>query len=202
MSLEALRKEIISSAESEAEKILSEARAKAEEILREAEERATAIVERKRQEIEARMKAALEVSIAVKRLEGKKMVYTKIMELLDKVRMESRSRLEALKNSPEYAEFWKRFLARGVEELGVKKVKVFYSTLDSEFISKNGGDIASSLKDVEVEFVDSGERFLGGFVMSDEDEKVFYVATFDGRLNDVFEKELYEVMEILRGGKA
>jgi len=201
MSLEALRKEIISSAESEAERILAEARAKAEEMIKEAEERATVIIERKRQEIEARMKAALEVSIAVKRLEGKKMVYTKIMELLERVRLESRSRLEGLKNTPEYIDYWKRFLARGVEELGVNRVKVFYSSLDSEFVSKKGGEIASSLGDVEVEFVDSGERFLGGFIMSDMDEKVFYVATFDGRLNDVFEKELYEVMEILRGGK-
>ncbi len=198
MSFEALRKEIIESAEKEAEAILAEAREKAEKILREAEERAAAIKSRKRAEVESQLKTKMEVAKAVKRLEGKRLVYSKIMELINMVEDKSIEKLKSLRNNPsEYASIWKRFVEKGLSELGVDEAKIFYSSDDADFI--NSKELKSALKGFNLEFVDSGERFLGGFIMSDPDEKVFYIATFDGRLREVMDKDLYVILNILRG---
>lgn len=205
MSIEALRKEIISSAEKEKDKIISEAKAEAQKIIDEANERALRIVERKRAQILSDLKNRKEVAIAVKRIEGKRMVYEQIMKLLEEVREKSLEKIMAIKNSDEYIDIISRYIAEGLKNLNIEKAKILYSSLDEEFFKKNSKIVIEKVsklygKKVELEFLDSGENFLGGVIVSDMDEKVFYVSTFDGRLNILFEEHLDEILNILRGG--
>ena len=205
MSIEALRREIISSAEKEKEKILNEAKAEAERIVEEANDKALKIIERKRSQIESQLKSRMEVSIAVRRLEGKRKVYEEIMSLIEMVRNETEKRLEQIRSSNEYLDIIVRFISRGVESLGTKKVKVYYSPLDKEFFEKNSDRIAKILKDkfggeLEISFLEFSERFSGGVIISDNTESTFYVSTFDGRMKNVFEEKLDMILNILKGG--
>ena len=205
MSIEALKKEIISSAEKEKEKIISEAKAEAQKILEEANERALRIIERKRAQIESELRNRKEVAVAVKRLEGKRMVYEQIMKLLDEVREKSLEKIRAIKDSDEYVDIISKYIVEGLKDLNIEEAKVLYSSSDADFFKKNSKKITEQVsklygKKVKLEFSDSGENFLGGVIVSDVDEKVLYVSTFDGRLNALFEERLDEILNILRGG--
>ncbi len=205
MSIEALKKEIISSAEKEKERIISEAKAEAQKILEEANERALRIIERKRAQIESELRNKKEVAVAVKRLEGKRMVYEQIMKLLDEVREKSLEKIRDIKNSDEYIDIISKYIVEGLKDLNLVEAKVLYSSSDADFFKENSKKISEKVsklfgKKVKLEFEDSGENFLGGVIVSDFDEKVFYVSTFDGRLNSLFEERLDEILNILRGG--
>ncbi len=205
MSIEALRKEILSAAEKEREKILNEAKSEAQKIVEEANERALRIVERKRQQIESELRSRREVVLAVKRLEGKRLVYEQIMKLIEEVRNEANKRLVEIKGSSEYLDIISKFIVKGLKELGVKEAKVFYSIGDEELFKNSSKQIVEQVSKrygdkVKLEFVNSGENFLGGVILSDLDEKVFYISTFDGKLQSIFEERLDEILNILRGG--
>ncbi len=205
MSIEALRKEILSAAEKEREKILNEAKSEAQKIVEEANEKALRIVERKRQQIESELRNRREVVLAVKRLEGKRLVYEQIMKLIEEVRNEANKRLVQIKGSSEYLDIISKFIVKGLKELGVKEAKVFYSIGDEELFKNSSKQIVEQVSKrygdkVKLEFVNSGENFLGGVILSDLDEKVFYISTFDGKLQSIFEERLDEILNILRGG--
>jgi len=198
MSFEALRREILESAEKEANRILEEARSKAEKILKEAEDKAEAIKRRKRSDVEARLRNNMEVALAVKRLEGKRLVYMKIMELLRMVEEASVERLDDIRRDrSRYLPVIKNFIEKGFSELGVERAKMFYSIEDEDLIKSV--DFKEAVKGFDLTLVNSGERFFGGIIMSDVDEKVFYIATFEGRLREVMDRDLHIILDILRG---
>jgi len=205
MSIEALRREIISSAEKEREEILNEARKEAEKIINDAKEKAIKIVERKRAHIESQLKNKMEVAMAVKRLEGKRMVYEEIMKLFDEVRQRALAKLSELRNSGEYLNVVVKYIHKGVDSLNTTALRVYYPPDDEDFFKKNEGKIVKEVsklvgKDIKIDFVKSDERFLGGVIIADSKDQVFYVSTFDGKLKSVFEDKLDVILNILRGG--
>ncbi|GEM_PF-795192 len=207
MSIEALRREILSSAEKERERIIREAKEEAEKIVREANEKALKIVERKRSQIESSLKSRMEVALAVKRLEGKRLVYEEVMKLFEETRREAEKRLEEVKKADRYKEIVLRFISRGIESIGGKEFKVFYSPSDKEFFDGYSKVLLKDLRnkygdDLKIEFIEFGEKFMGGVIVSDPSSQIFYVSTFDGRLKNVFEEKLDVILNILRGGEA
>ncbi|HIE36669.1 TPA: hypothetical protein EYP83_00750 [Candidatus Geothermarchaeota archaeon] len=204
MSIEALRREILSTAEKEKIRILNDAEIEAKKIVDEANEKALSIIERKRAYIESELKNRREVAIAVKRLEGRRMVYEQLIKLLDEVRQGVLRELNKLRNSDDYLDIISRYIVEGLKELNIFEAKVLFSSLDKEFFDRNSKKITNNVikmvgRDVKLDFIDSGQNFLGGVIVCDKEENTFYVSTFDGRLNRIFEERLDEILNILRG---
>lgn len=204
MSIEALRREILSSAEKEKIRILSEAEAEAKKIIDEANERALGIIERKRAYIESELRNKREVALAIKRLEGRRIVYEQVIKLLDEVRDGVLRELRELRSNDKYIDTISKYIVVGLRDLNIFEAKVLFSSLDKEFFDRNSIKINDKVaeivgNDVKLNFIDSGYNFLGGVIVCDMEENIFYVSTFDGRLNLLFEERLDEILNILRG---
>lgn len=206
MSLEALKNEILKSANSRKEEILKEAREKAEKIIEDAKEKAEKIVARKRESVIKNLSEKKKAALAVTRLEGKKKVMMKKGEIVKLVFDEVRKKLSTFKKEEpkRYVDVITSYIIESLEGWSVDEVNIRVSKEDYDLIKKNLKKISDKVSDrvgrkIVINLLDEPVDILGGVVVSDKEDKVFYTNTFDSRLIRLYEEERDEVLNILFG---
>jgi len=206
MSLEALKNEILKSANSRKEEILKEAREKAEKIIEDAKEKAEKIVARKRESVIKNLSEKKKAALAVTRLEGKKKVMMKKGEIVKLVFDEVRKKLSTFKKEEpkRYVDVITSYIIESLEGWSVDEINIRVSKEDYDLIKKNLKKISDKVSDrvgrkIVINLLDEPVDILGGVVVSDKEDKVFYTNTFDSRLIRLYEEERDEVLNILFG---
>jgi len=206
MSLEALKNEILKSANSRKEEILKEAREKAEKIIEDAKEKAEKIVARKRESVIKNLSEKKKAALAVTRLEGKKKVMMKKDEIVKLVFDEVRKKLLTFKKEEpkKYVDVITGYIIESLEGWSVDEINIRVSKEDYGLIKKNLKKISDKVSDkvgrkIVINLLDEPVDVSGGVVISDKEDKVFYTNTFDSRLIRLYEEERDEVLNILFG---
>jgi V/A-type H+-transporting ATPase subunit E len=204
MSLEALKQEILKSAEARRKEILEEAKSEAEKILAEAKARAERIIKKKRESIIKDLGEKKKAAYAVARLEGKKKVMCKRDELVRKAFEEARKRLIEIKDTDKYLEILAKYIIESLKELNIDRARLRVSRDDYELVNNNLKLLEKKVgeelnKKISLKLLKEYVNILGGVVVSDEEDKIFYTNTFDSRLKLVYDEERDDVLKILFG---
>jgi len=205
MSLEALKREILGSANKRREEIIKEAREEAESIINEAKAKAEKIVSSKRESVIKELNEKKRAATAVARLEGRRKVSMAKAEVVSKAFEEARRWLTELKKTKRYIDVISNYIREALENLGVDEANIRVSKEDYDFIKSSFKDIESRVasnlgKKIKLKLLDDHVDILGGVVVSDVDDIQYYINTFDSRINRVYEEDLDRIMEILFGG--
>jgi len=204
MSLEALKQEILKSAEVRRKEILEEAESEAEKIIAEAKAHAERIIEKKRESIVKDLMEKRKAAYAVARLEGKKKIMSKRDEIVRKAFEEARRKLIELKDSDKYLEILSKYIIEAIKELNIYKANLRVSRDDYDLISRNLVILEKKIsreikKKISLKLLREPVNIIGGVVISDEGDKIFYTNSFDSRLKRVYDEERDEILKILFG---
>ena len=206
MGLEELRKEIIEEAEKKVEEILNEAKAKADEIIKDAKSRAEVIIKRKRDELLRRLKEKERAEYALARIEGRRMVSLKKMEYINKVFDLAFEKLKEYTKSEEYINVTLiNLIAEAIKNLNVSEAVIRVNNEDLKRLRKKGiKELESILSEkvgrkLKVKLDRTPINIIGGAIVYDIDERIYYNNSFEARMNDIRDELMYKVSEILFG---
>lgn len=200
--IRALRQEILSKAQRQAEALLEEAKEEREAARRQAEKRAQAI----REEIldEARKEATLTKQriISAARLEAQRMLLAKREELISRVFAEVRNRLAELRRSDAYPDILRRLILEAAASLGGGELIVWANEEDMALLSDQFlAQVAQEL--------DPGTTFRrgkspvdidGGVIVGRADGRMRYDNSFAARLERWKDELRSQVHRILTEG--
>lgn len=181
MGLARVKEEILRKAKSEATSVVKEGKAELEKSVKEAQER----IEEKRKEAETELRDFLEnmekKELSATEFELRKELFQKKRELMNSVFERAEARL--IKSSPAKKElFLKKLLNEARKEINVKRV---YSTMENKkFI-------------LGLEFHET--EMKGGLIAETADKSVRVDYSFETLLQDVQEKNLPSIANILFG---
>ena len=206
MGIEELRREILEEAERKVNEILSEARAEADKIIRDAEEKARMIRLSREQEVRKRMEERLRSELSLARIEGKKLIVNTKWEVVDQVFKAAWERFTGFRGSKEYyGDFLPRMIALGVNKIGVDEVLIHVNKEDATrlkgLLGKLSKDVSKLVgRNIKIGLANDYLDIVGGVVVSDVEEKVYFNASFEALFNRAREELAVSIFELLFGG--
>ena len=207
MGLEELRKEILEEADRKIEDILNEARLEAEKIISDAKRKAESIREAKRNEVINKLEEKRRAELAIAKIEGRRLVYNKKWEYVERVFKEAWRKLMEYKGRDEYFdEFIPRAITHSVKSLGLDEVVIHLNKDDAAHVSRRLSSIVKKVRsdvgrNLSISISRNPIDISGGIIVTDKDEKIYFNLSFDARIKEARDKLTYKVFEILFGGE-
>lgn len=204
MSGEALKQGIRREAEAKAKKILEDAKDEAGRILAEAETKSMEIVENRVKDARKRMDELVKSEAAKARMECAKRILGIQSQYMEEAFRMAEARVEGLPDSdPElYGDMLLSFIKEGIVALDCDSVVIAARERDRALVE----DILKRLEAVppggrlsRISVSDKPVDASGGVVMHSGDERVYYVSTFESRLQKSREELRAKVLATLRG---
>jgi V/A-type H+-transporting ATPase subunit E len=202
MSGEALKLEIRKGAQDRANLVLTEAKAKADQILSEASTEAKRTLESRTQDAQRRLEQVERSEAAKARMECTRKVLGLQSKYVEQAFSEAESKLRALPTAEpaRYKAALTRFIAEGSDALSGASLMVVVRDADRKLVE----GILQTAVGARAERISLSSESLkssGGIVIKTEDERGYYVNTFESRLLKAREELRAKVTDaLLRSG--
>jgi V/A-type H+-transporting ATPase subunit E len=197
--IRALRREILSKAQSQAEDLIEAAKEEREAVRQQAEEKAQAIKEEILHSVREEAASTKQQGVSAARLEAQRMLLARREELISQVFAEAQKRLTELRRSDAYPNVLRRLAVEAAAGLGggdliVLANKEDMALLSDEFLAQvaQGLDRETTLRRGE-----SSVEIDGGVIVERTDGHMRYDNSFAARLErskDELRSEVYHIL--------
>lgn len=181
MGLEAVKEEIIRNAKEQETALIAEARKETSRIMKEAEKKIEEMKEKSDAETKRVIETIKKQELASIKLESKKMLLETKKNVIEKVFIEARKRLESLDDEKREI-YIKKLLEKAKND--IEAVNIYCNKKDLKL-----------LKDFEAEAV----GIIGGLIAENKDRTIRVDYSFETMLQSIKENELQTVNKILFG---
>ncbi|MFQ6054526.1 MAG: V-type ATP synthase subunit E [Methanosarcinales archaeon] len=183
MSLESVSEDILAKSKSKVKEIESETEEEINKILKEAKDQAAKIKVAKEEEAKKNIIVRRQRELASVSLEVKRAELNVKKEVLDLTKQAVINKISELQNSKKEA-----LLKSLIQANQHKGSRIFSNKKDENLVKKYAGNNLKYAGNINC---------IGGIVIEDDSGKIKHDLTFDNIINDVFEKSLKHVSEIL-----
>jgi V/A-type H+-transporting ATPase subunit E len=197
--IRALRREILSKAQSQAEDLTEEAKKEKEAARQQAEEKAQAIKEEILHSVQEEAASTKQQGVSAARLEAQRMLLARREELISQVFAEAQKRLTELRRSDAYPNVLRRLAVEAATGLGGGNLIVWANKEDTALLSDEClAQVAQGLdRETTLRRGESSVEIDGGVIVERADGHMRYDNSFAARLErskDELRSEVYHVL--------
>jgi vacuolar-type H+-ATPase subunit E/Vma4 len=207
MSIEPLKIEIRENAEEEAKHIIDNAKEERKKILNQTEDQVKHIIERRIQETSKKLAEQEKIELSLARIEGRRKILNIKSKYLNDAFVETENRLKELpeKNPKFYKDILVSYIKEAINSLNGNKFFIEVNQHDQQIVGETIEIIKKSLKksnkNVELYISPTQISTIGGTIVQTDDNKQYFINTFESRLTKIKTENQGKVLEILSKSK-